>query len=131
MTLPSSRPSLCCRLSDQEDYEGGQLLLAFNNSNPTDFHYVVQADRGSGLIFDSYAKHSISPLTAGLRSVLVVEFWTAFESTIGHLRPVTSEAHLWDWNDARRDVKEDDEYGDDSGSRDKDNISGSNKGIEL
>tara|TARA_B100000427_G_C15272621_1_gene491747 strand:- start:72 stop:620 length:549 start_codon:yes stop_codon:yes gene_type:complete len=59
--------SLTVQLSDENDYEGGDLI--FNNSS----NESVKASRGKGsvIVFDSRISHKVTPVTKGVRYSLV------------------------------------------------------------
>jgi PKHD-type hydroxylase len=62
--------SIC--LSDKEDYEGGDFLLDFRNSenehNVSNFVYNdCLRNKGSAVIFPSYIFHTVKPVTSGTR----------------------------------------------------------------
>ena len=67
-TKPYQRKlSLVIQLSRPDEYEGGLLELA--EDNPTDpLHF---ADRGTVIVFPSYLKHRVTPVTRGKRHSLV------------------------------------------------------------
>lgn len=60
--------SLTVQLSDERDYEGGELLL-YNDSlkNPT----LASKKQGSLFLFRSYFLHEVRPVTSGIRYSLV------------------------------------------------------------
>ncbi len=87
-------------LAEKGSYSGGKLLIGSTNEDTENsFYYSFNLEQGSGVIFKSNIMHFITPLTAGNRYVLVVEFWPDFESIIGHRRPDFEDEHLYDYND--------------------------------
>lgn len=61
--------SFVCQLSDPSGYEGGKLELRFPDGEdpPAD----GLADQGSILVFPSFVKHRVTPITKGMRYSLV------------------------------------------------------------
>ena len=62
--------SIVVQLSDPKDYEGGKFT--FDEVQNPDQEQLQQ--RGSILVFPSYLRHSVSPVTAGVRRTLVSWF---------------------------------------------------------
>jgi PKHD-type hydroxylase len=58
--------SLTVQLSDEESYEGGELILHISGSD-----YVSSKEQGSALVFPSYTLHEVKPVTKGTRYSLV------------------------------------------------------------
>lgn len=58
--------SLVVQLSDQEEYEGGRLIL-FDNGTP----YLVKQQRGLAVLFPSFMYHKVEEVTGGERLTLV------------------------------------------------------------
>ena len=63
--------SLTVNLSCPEDYEGGTLELLFHEQHHT---FLERAPRGSAIIFPSFIKHRITPITKGTRKSAVMWF---------------------------------------------------------
>lgn len=60
--------SLTIQLSDETDYQGGELLFyRFSTKDPL----VAPKTKGTLIIFPSYVIHEVTPVTAGLRKSLV------------------------------------------------------------
>ena len=62
----SRKVSFSLGISDENDYEGGELLLK-KDRNPRPF----KLDRGEIIIFPSWMLHKVTPVTKGLRKVIV------------------------------------------------------------
>ncbi len=62
----SRKVSFSLGISDENDYEGGELLLK-KDMNPQSF----KLDRGEIIIFPSWMLHKVTPVTKGLRKVIV------------------------------------------------------------
>lgn len=61
------------QLSPTEDYHGGELVLSCHGlRNPT---RTMPRDRGSIIVYPSWAPHGVTPVTDGERWVLVVMGW--------------------------------------------------------
>ena len=58
--------SLTVQLTDEEDYEGGELVL-FNGSVET----IVKKKQGHAVVFPSFVEHEVKPVTKGKRESLV------------------------------------------------------------
>ena len=58
-------------LSDPEDFEGGSLQTPEADGSLVTHRF----ERGDLLLFQSHKYHSVTPVTAGTRSVLVLELW--------------------------------------------------------
>ena len=61
--------SAVVQLSNPEDYEGG--LFEIDNDVRPPFDISRFMPRGSLLIFPSYVKHAVTPVTKGIRRSLV------------------------------------------------------------
>ena len=59
--------SIVVQLSDQEDYEGGELELKTSKNS-----YVADKSKGSILLFPSFCLHKVHPVTKGKRNSLVL-----------------------------------------------------------
>ena len=59
--------SIVVQLSDQEDYEGGELELKTSKNS-----YVADKSKGSILLFPSFCLHKVRPVTKGKRNSLVL-----------------------------------------------------------
>ncbi len=59
--------SIVVQLSDQEDYEGGELELKTSKNS-----YVADKSKGSILLFPSFCLHKVHPVTRGKRNSLVL-----------------------------------------------------------
>ena len=71
------------------DYEGGSFYLASSSK-------LFRAPSiGSAIVFFSESKHAVSPVTSGLRQVLVIEFWTEEDAPVGFPRPNPEEFQGW------------------------------------
>jgi PKHD-type hydroxylase len=57
--------SIVLQLSDQQEYEGGELWLHGHTKE------VVQKAKGLLVAFPSYTLHRVTPVTAGIRRTLV------------------------------------------------------------
>ena len=65
---PSHRKiSLTAQLSDPNDYEGCELLVADHGN-----HMIASKERGSIHLFPSYMPHKVNPVTRGTRYALVI-----------------------------------------------------------
>ena len=58
--------SFTLQLSDESEYEGGELLL-YNS----EFPQVMQKRKGTLTVFPSYILHEVRPVTRGIRKALV------------------------------------------------------------
>jgi PKHD-type hydroxylase len=68
--ISDRKVSLCVHLSDPSEYEGGEFCMdtcATPKFNPSDFK-----KQGSVIVFPSYIKHCVTPVTKGVRKSLVV-----------------------------------------------------------
>lgn len=63
--------SVVVQLSDPVDYEGGDLQVHFETTEPQ----TVVKQRGMVCAFPSWVMHRVTPVTSGIRKTLVV--WTA------------------------------------------------------
>lgn len=63
--------SMTVNLSHRKDYDGGDLLINYNNREIT---CKEASHRGSIIVFPSFYQHKISPITKGVRNSLVM--WT-------------------------------------------------------
>ena len=61
--------SLTVQLSDEDDYEGGDLIL--NDNKEESRSYKVSRGKGSVIVFDSRTLHQVTPVTKGVRYSLV------------------------------------------------------------
>ena len=68
--------SLTVQLSEESDYEGGELRL----ENDTSGAYHLNKEIGQGVVFPSWIRHEIKPITKGIRYALVAwqrgPFWS-------------------------------------------------------
>lgn len=68
--------SLTVQLSEESDYEGGELRL----ENDTSGAYHLNKEIGQGVVFPSWIRHEIKPITKGTRYALVAwqrgPFWS-------------------------------------------------------
>lgn len=60
--------SVSIQLSDDTDYEGGDLQLKMSSQKP----YCASRLKGDGLVFPSWILHGVTPVTKGVRKSLVV-----------------------------------------------------------
>ena len=58
--------SISVQLSRSEDYEGGELQFKVGSDE-----IVATQDPGSVIIFPSYIRHRVTPVTSGVRHSLV------------------------------------------------------------
>ena len=69
--MPSGWTNDCenlIQLSDDTDYEGGDLQLKMSSQKP----YCASRLKGDGLVFPSWILHGVTPVTKGVRKSLVV-----------------------------------------------------------
>jgi PKHD-type hydroxylase len=59
--------SVVVQLSDPEDYEGGELQFSLESDKTT----TAEKSRGTVIIFPSYLRHRVTPVTKGTRRSLV------------------------------------------------------------
>ena len=68
--------SLTVQLSEESEYEGGELRL----ENDTSGAYHLNKEIGQGVVFPSWIRHEIKPITKGTRYALVAwqrgPFWS-------------------------------------------------------
>lgn len=67
-TLYQRKLSFVCQLSDPSEYEGGNLLLDQQYTQPPSD--LLKA-KGSVIVFPSFLKHKVTPVTYGIRRSLV------------------------------------------------------------
>lgn len=60
--------SVSLQLSDESDYEGGELQFLNTGQNAM---YLAPKERGTIIVFDSRVKHRVRPITKGARKSLV------------------------------------------------------------
>ena len=60
--------SISIQLSDPSDYDGGELQFQFDNDNVT----IAEKARGTLVLFPSYLRHRVTPVTRGVRRSLVL-----------------------------------------------------------
>jgi len=60
-------------LSDPEEYEGGELLVDTGGGQPKENWVKIKAKKGEICFFDSTMIHEVTPVTSGIRKVIV--FW--------------------------------------------------------
>ena len=65
--------SLVVQLSDPSEYEGGQFCIDKFVQPP--FDMASYAPIGSVIVFPSYIKHCVTPVTKGTRKSLVTWYW--------------------------------------------------------
>ena len=65
-TDPQRKISITVQLSDSKDYEGGDFIL---ETHPTSEYDIRQ--KGTAIVFPSYLRHMITPVTKGNRKSLV------------------------------------------------------------
>ena len=65
---------MTCCLSDEKDYEGGELEFQFRNQDdPTLTRTCTEIlPRGSIVVFPSFVWHRVKPVTKGTRYSLVI-----------------------------------------------------------
>lgn len=68
-TISDRKVTLCIHLSDPVDYDGG--VFCMDSCVTPKFDVKNFAPRGSILIFPSYIKHCVTPVTRGIRKSLV------------------------------------------------------------
>uniref|UniRef100_A0A7S1LYU9 Fe2OG dioxygenase domain-containing protein n=1 Tax=Alexandrium catenella TaxID=2925 RepID=A0A7S1LYU9_ALECA len=66
------------------DYTGGSFEIIDNEGVSTQLERV---DLGHGFLFDSERKHRVLSVSSGVRTVLVLEFWSLADSTSNDFRP--------------------------------------------
>ena len=59
--------SLVMALTSKDSYEGGDLLISPNGSNP----HTIRLDKGDLIAFPSYIPHTVTPVTSGNRISIV------------------------------------------------------------
>lgn len=64
-TNPQRKLSITIQLSDSEDYEGGDFMLEVETPD-----YDIRK-KGTAIIFPSYLRHQVTPVTKGNRKSLV------------------------------------------------------------
>ena len=69
-----------CMLSSADEFGGGE----FRTLEPDGTFATHGFDKGDALVFVSHKPHCISPVTSGLRNVLVVELWEGVERECSH-----------------------------------------------
>jgi hypothetical protein len=74
------------------DYQGGEFRIIDNTNVPAQGFKV---DRGSAIVFDSTANHSVAPMTAGHRRVMVLEYWEDDDAPVGLPRPHPTTFARW------------------------------------
>ena len=62
--------TIIMQLSDSDDYEGGDLLLEDDFTPAKPIQNEVRS-KGSILVFPSFVKHTVTPVTKGIRRTLV------------------------------------------------------------
>lgn len=60
--------SMSIQLTDDTEYQGGNLQLKINSQNPI----VASRIKGDALVFPSFLLHGVTPVTEGVRKSLVV-----------------------------------------------------------
>lgn len=68
-TLATRRISITIQLSDESEYEGGDLLLKGSKDDTP-----MPKDHGYGIVFPSYMLHKVSPVTKGIRRSMAIWF---------------------------------------------------------
>ena len=53
-------------LSDPDEYEGGDLIIATVNG-----HHIIPKGKGLIVFFPAYTEHEVTPVTKGIRRSLV------------------------------------------------------------
>lgn len=67
-TINARKLSLSIQLSDDAEYEGGDLQITTSHSN----NFVASRIKGDAVIFPSFLLHGVTPVTKGVRKSLVV-----------------------------------------------------------
>ncbi len=88
-------------LSDPDSFVGGDFVIETKKTqnaevrydgyveNSQDFQnqYRIRTPRFGGMIFDSNAEHSVSPISKGVREVMAIELWAYGDTGPYDLRP--------------------------------------------
>eukprot|EP01047_Picozoa_sp_COSAG01_P055284 COSAG01_NODE_6138_length_3829_cov_4.557105_2_plen_191_part_00 len=62
------------------DFQGGEFCTTGGDGAAVAHSF----DRGDCLVFQSHRRHHVTPVTAGRRNVLILEFWKGEERHCGH-----------------------------------------------
>lgn len=68
-SAPERKITMVLALSNQDDYEGGELCL--NTNGNADNPVSIKINQGDIIIFPSYTPHIVTPVTAGTRITMV------------------------------------------------------------
>jgi len=75
--------TLVLMLAGETEYSGGEFQIINQNNVVSSY----KAPKGGGIFFDSNRDHGVTPLIAGERHVLAVEFWPYEDTSIHDRRP--------------------------------------------
>jgi PKHD-type hydroxylase len=64
--LSNRKLSITVQLSDPDEYEGGELQFMVNQNI-----FTAPKDKGTAIIFPSFALHRVTPITKGSRKSIV------------------------------------------------------------
>ena len=66
LNIPVRKLSMSIQLTDPKNYEGGELILYYNEKGD-----VVNKEQGTLILFPSFVLHEVTPITKGERNSLV------------------------------------------------------------
>lgn len=70
--LSTRKISITVQLSDNSEYEGGDLMFWMGGKSLEDNNMVAPKGKGTVIIFPSYIYHSVLPVTKGVRKSFVL-----------------------------------------------------------
>jgi PKHD-type hydroxylase len=70
--LSSRKVSITVQLSDDKEYEGGDLLFWMGGNSLEDNNLVAPRGKGTVVLFPSYVVHAVKPVTKGIRKSFVL-----------------------------------------------------------
>lgn len=79
--------TLVLMLVGETEYSGGEFQI----KNKNGIISTHKTPKGGGILFDSNKDHGVTPLDAGQRHVLAVEFWPYDDATIHDSRPTVEK----------------------------------------
>ena len=70
--LSARKISITVQLSDDNEYEGGELLFWMGGNSLEDNNLVAPRGKGTVVLFPSYVVHAVKPVTKGIRKSFVL-----------------------------------------------------------